>query len=106
MNLPVEESEFVFCDVQDIVRYLRRRSPAAANRFVTEFRATVDFLAAMPGVGRARPEFGIAGLRSWRVEGFRKHLLFYEEGPDRIRILRVLHGSRDLQAELGGRKAG
>jgi plasmid stabilization system protein ParE len=49
MKLPVEESEFVFCDVQDIVRYLRQRSPAAANRFVIEFRATVDFLAAMPG---------------------------------------------------------
>jgi toxin ParE1/3/4 len=102
MSLPIEESEFVFCDVQAIVRHLRKRSPSAANRFVAEFRATVGFLASMPGAGRPRPEFGIAGLRSWRVEGFRKHLLFYEELPDRIRVLRVLHGSRDLQAELGG----
>ena len=101
MKLPVEESDFVFCDVQDIVRYLQRRSPTIANRFVVEFKATVEFLAAMPGVGRPRPEFGIAGLRSWRVEGFRKQLLFYEVLPDRIRLLRVLHGSRDLQAEMG-----
>jgi toxin ParE1/3/4 len=101
MKLPVEESEFIFCDVQDIVRYLRRRSPTAANRFVVEFKATLDVLVTMPGVGRPRPEFGIAGLRSWRVGGFRKHLLFYEDLPDRIRVLRVLHGSRDLQAELG-----
>jgi toxin ParE1/3/4 len=100
MKVPVEESEFVYCDVQDIVRYLRPRSPSAANRFVVEFKATVDFLATMPGVGHPRPEFGIAGLRSWRVEGFRRHLVFYEELPDRIRILRVLHGSRDLQAAL------
>lgn len=29
------------------------------------------------------------------------HLLFYQSLPDRVRILRELHGSRDLQAELG-----
>ena len=26
---------------------------------------------------------------------------FYEVLPDRLRLLRVLHGARDLQAELG-----
>ena len=29
------------------------------------------------------------------------YLVFYELLPDRLRILRVLHGYRDLQAELG-----
>ncbi len=101
MKLPVEESEFVFSDVQDLVRYLRQRNPSAAERFVIEFKATVGFLATMPNVGRPRPEFGIRELRSWRVEGFRRHLLFYQSLPDRVRILRVLHGSHDLQAELG-----
>jgi plasmid stabilization system protein ParE len=66
--------------VQDIVRYLRRRSPNAANRFVVEFKATVDFLATMPGVGRPRPEFGIAGLRSWRVKSKGSGLFFYTFG--------------------------
>jgi len=31
---------------------------------------------------------------------FRKYLIFYEMLPDRLRLLRVLHGARDLQAEL------
>jgi hypothetical protein len=29
------------------------------------------------------------------------YLLFYEVQPDRLRLLRILHGFRDLQAELG-----
>jgi len=28
-------------------------------------------------------------------------LIFYDALPERLRLLRVLHGARDLQAELG-----
>ena len=42
MKLPAEESDFIFCDVQDIVRYLRRRNPAAAVRFVEAFNRILD----------------------------------------------------------------
>jgi plasmid stabilization system protein ParE len=37
---------------------------------------------------------------SWRVGSFRRYLLFYEVLPDRLRLLRLLHGYRDLQSEL------
>ncbi len=51
---------------------------------------------------RPRPAgLGGAQTRSWRVKGFRKYLIFYESLPDRVRLLRVLHGARDLQAEMG-----
>jgi plasmid stabilization system protein ParE len=61
----------------------------------------VDLLARMPGMGRVRPDLGAPETRSWRVSRFRKYLIFYEMLPDRLRLLRVLHGSRDLQVELG-----
>lgn len=96
----VEESDFIYCDVRDIVRILRRHGPSLAHRFLLEFKATVVLLSGMSGIGRPRPEFGIPGLRSWRVHRFRKYLIFYEDLPDRIRLLRVLHGSRDLQSEI------
>jgi plasmid stabilization system protein ParE len=48
-----------------------------------------------------RPDLGAPETRSWRVGKFRNYLIFYELLPDRLRRLRVLHGSRDLQAELG-----
>jgi toxin ParE1/3/4 len=100
MKLPVEESELIPCDVLDIVRYLRQRNPVAAFRFVEAFKSTVDLLSRMPHLGRLRTDLGAAETRSWRVNGFRRYLLFYEIGPERLRLLRVLHSSRDLQAEL------
>ena len=100
MKLLVEESDFIYCDVQDILRYLRRRNPAAALRFVQAFKSTVAQLAEMPGLGRPRPDLNMPEVRSWRVGSFRHYLLFYEVLPDRLRLLRLLHGYRDLQAEL------
>lgn len=101
MKLTVEESEFIPCDILDIVRRIRPHNPAAAVRFVEAFKSSVDLLARMPDIGRARPDLGVLETRSWRVKGFRKYLIFYEALPDRVRLLRVLHGARDLQAELG-----
>lgn len=101
MPLPVEESEFIPCDVLDIVRGMRSHNPGAARRFVEAFKSTVDLLSRMPYLGRARPNLGAPETRSWRVRGFGKYLIFYAAWPDRLRLLRVLHGSRDLQAELG-----
>ncbi len=101
MNPPVEESEFIPCDLLDIVRRIRPHNPAAAVRFVAAFKASVDLLARMPGLGRVRPDLGSPETRSWRVGRYRNYLIFYEVLPDKLRLLRVLHGSRDLQAELG-----
>jgi toxin ParE1/3/4 len=100
MKLPVEESEFIPCDMLDIVRWIRADNPAAAVRFVDAFKASVELLSQMPEIGRARPDLGASETRSWRVKGFRKYLIFYDALPDRVRLLRVLHGARDLQAEL------
>jgi toxin ParE1/3/4 len=101
MRLPVEESEFIPCDILDIVRRIRPHNPSASARFVEAFKSSVDLLARLPELGRARADLGAAETRSWRVQGFRNYLIFYEVLPDRLRLLRVLHGSRDLQAELG-----
>ena len=64
MKLPVEESDFIFCDVQDIVRYLRRRTPAAAVRFVEAFKSTVELICEMPNLGRTRADLGAPETRS------------------------------------------
>jgi toxin ParE1/3/4 len=101
MKLPVEESEFIPCDILDIVRRIRPHNPSAAARFIDAFKSSVDLLARMPELGRARSDLGAPETRSWRVRGFRNYLIFYEALPNRLRLLRVLHGSRDLQAELG-----
>jgi toxin ParE1/3/4 len=100
MKLPVEESEFIPCDILDIVRHINRHNPSAGTRFIREFKSSVNLLAGMPELGRMRQDLGAPETRSWRVHGFRNYLIFYELLPDKLRLLRVLHGSRDLQAEL------
>jgi toxin ParE1/3/4 len=95
-----DESEYVFCDLQASFRYLRKDDEGVARRFLEAAYDTFEYLAEHPLIGRARPEFGHEGLRSWRVEGFRRHLIFYRVLEDRVQIWRVLHGSRDLHKDL------
>ena len=101
MSGAYEESEYVFCDLQNAYRYIRRGNPAAAAAFLEAAYDTFEFLAEFPGAGRPRPEFGYKNLRSWRVSGFRRYLIFYRDVTERIQIWRVLHGSQDLESILG-----
>lgn len=100
MPVRYDESEYVFCDLQAIYRYIRQDDEEVARRFLESAYDSFEFLAENPMIGRARPEFAHAGLRSWRVQGFRSYLIFYRMGNDRLQIWRVLHGSRDLPAMM------
>jgi toxin ParE1/3/4 len=100
MNPRWEESEFVFCDLQAAARYIRRDNPATAHAFLKAAYNTFEFLALNPGVGRRRPDLGFPEIRSWRIDNFRRYLIFYRELPERIQIWRVLHSARDLHRGL------
>ena len=102
MNPRWEESEFVFGDLQTAARFIHQDNPIAARLFVEAACNTFEFLASNPGVGRQRAELGFPEIRSWRIGGFRRYLVFYRELPDRIQIWRVLHGACDLHQTLGG----
>lgn len=90
------ESEFVFCDLQTAARFIQRDNPAFVRLFVEAAYETFEFLSRHPGVGRTRADLGYPEVRSWRINGFRRYLIFYREVPDHIQIWRVLHGARDL----------
>lgn len=92
-----EESEYVFCDLQNAARYLRQHDLDVAKRFLNSAYDSFEFLARSPGVGRPRGDLGFENLRSWHVFGFRRFLIFYREFYERIQVWRVLHGARDLQ---------
>jgi toxin ParE1/3/4 len=42
---------------------------------------------------------GRPGLRSWPIARY-PYLVFYREGEQRIEVLRVLHGRRDIASLL------
>ena len=102
MNSRWDESEFIFCDLQAIARYIHQDNPMAARLFLEAAYDSFEFLSQNPGLGRQRADLGFSQVRSWRVAGFQRYLIFYRELPDRIQIWRVLHGARDLHQTLNG----
>jgi len=42
----------------------------------------------------------LRGVRRVPVAGFPKHLVFYQTDPDKILVLRIVHGARDLESLL------
>lgn len=97
-----DESGFVFGDLQTAAQFIHQDNPTAARLFLEPAYDTFEFLARNPSLGRQRLDLGFPEVRSWRVSGFRRYLIFYRALPDRIQIWRVLHGARNLHEMLGG----
>ena len=100
MKLPWDRSPLVFCDLQDAARFLRKRHPEAAERFLEAAYATFDFIGENPEIGRRRADADLPDVRSWQVRGFRRYLILYSVELARVMIHRVIHGSRSLGPEL------
>ncbi len=65
---------------------------AVAERVLREIRDAAERLAERPAMGRQRPELG-ATVRSWPIAPY---VIFYRPTAFGVRVLRVLHGARDL----------
>jgi toxin ParE1/3/4 len=83
-------------DLEEILEYLEERSPAAAERVAEAIDRRCALLEQCPEMGRLREELG-PGIRSLAVEGYG---VFYRVTPSAVEILRILHGSRDVERIL------
>jgi len=73
------------------------------HRFLAAAHGTFALLATQPNMGwqcRMR-RVELKHLRVFRVKGFKKILILYLPQVDGVEILRVVHGSRNLEAILG-----
>ena len=81
----------------EIGDYIAADNPARAISFVAEIEAVIlGKIANRPASYPARPELA-PGLR---VARHGRYLIFFIHEVDRIEIVRVLHGSRDLERAL------
>jgi len=97
----------------DINRRFRRYlvdedAPVIAFRFLEAVEQTVRRLLASPEAGTPKPLKNpvLKGLRSWRVTGFEDIRIYYVIEPERIRIIRVLHGKQDITRILEDETSG
>src|SRR5579863_6143726 len=84
-------------DLDTIWIYLARKSGSAdtATRLVTSIMRTASLLCRAPNLGRSRDSEVRAGLRSI-LSG--DYLIFYRVKAGTVRIVRVLHGKRDISS--------
>ncbi len=83
-------------DLDDIWLHIALDNPAAADRVIDRIVAKTWLYADNPLSGRARSELA-DNVRSFPVETC---VVFYEPVPDGIRVVRVLHGARDIEPEF------
>ena len=98
MSRVVRRRPGVWRDVVDIADYIARDNLGASLRFIDAVERTVTGLAEMPGKGKAREPIDAAlhGVRSYAVDGFPNHLVFYTFDDHRVLVIAVLHGARDV----------
>lgn len=84
-------------DVVEEVDYLARKAdPETAERWHTALAQTIRQLLRHPEIGRPRPDLQPTGIRSWRVNRFRRWLIFYVIRDKALVLLRVRYGMMDL----------
>ncbi|HMO26523.1 MAG TPA: type II toxin-antitoxin system RelE/ParE family toxin [Tepidisphaeraceae bacterium] len=92
-------SEDALHDVAEVVKWIRERDASAAERFLDCLWADVEMIERFPLSGAVVELTGVPpGLRSLPIRRYRKYLLFYSVTDTRIKILRLLLGSRDLES--------
>ena len=72
-------------------------NPDAADHWVDQLDTQLRLLATQPLMGRARDELA-PGIRSFP---FGRYLVFYLPISDGIDVVRVLHGTRDVDTAFG-----
>ena len=86
-------------DLLDLRRYLGRQSGSLrlASDFTGRLRARCDDIASLPGtLGKTRDDLGV----SVRSIAWRDYVILFRYLDDRIQIIRILHGQRDLPAAV------
>ena len=96
---PVIRSLASRADLEEIWQFIARDSEFQADRWFRIIDEKIMHLARHNGLGRPRPELA-ADLRSYPVKD---HVIFYQQlGAQGVAVVRVLHSSRDISAEMFG----
>jgi toxin ParE1/3/4 len=80
-------------DLLDIWDYIADDSPDRADDFLDRIESKLITLAQNSSLGRKRPDL-LPNLRSFPIDNY---VVFYQQIEDGIDVIRLLHGSRDME---------
>jgi toxin ParE1/3/4 len=97
-------TDVAISDIQEQADWYEQHSDhTLATRWEDEVTAALVHIEKNPRSG-AKCGFTadeLRGVRRMPIVGFPRHLIFYHAEEEEIRILRVVHGARDLESLLG-----
>ena len=83
-------------DIDSAWFYIAKEHPAAADRFLDRLKKHFEALAENPLLGEARADLA-TGLRQSSISNY---VVLHRPARDRVEIVRVIHGARDLLTEF------
>jgi plasmid stabilization system protein ParE len=85
-------------DLAEELTWLNEKAgPDVAERWYAALKESIRQLERHPRIGRERRDLSPSGIRSWRVEGYPRWLIFYGIVPsERIVLYRVRQGTMNL----------
>lgn len=84
--------------MREIRDYLLAQSPDAAELVGKAMREALGRLREYPEIGHSRLDLASAEYRFFAVY---RYLIVYDVTPDSVRVVRVVHASRDASEQLG-----
>lgn len=84
-------------DLAEELAWLKERAGVeTAERWYQALKDSIRFLEQHPFLGRRRADLQPDGIRSWRISGFPRWLIFYTVRDERLVLLRLRSGSMNL----------
>lgn len=87
-------------DLFEIWDYIAEDNPEAANRVAQAIVLACDLLSNSPLAGKVREDLAPLPLRFWLVHPYVNYSLVYDPESEPLRIIRIVHGARDLPSSL------
>jgi toxin ParE1/3/4 len=87
-------------DLVDIWKFKAQDNPTATARVEEAIFGACNFLADSPLAGRIRKGLTPLPVRFWVVQPYSNYLIVYDPENRPLRIIRILHGARDLPSLL------
>jgi len=91
--MKIEWTRPALLDLESIRDYIRRDSEYYASRFIEKIIEAVEALKNFPKMGRSVPEAEEESIREVLLHNYR---IIYRVETDRILVLTIIHGARDL----------
>jgi len=83
-------------DLEEIGDFIAQDNPQRASSFISELRMQCKKICLNPAGYRPRPEL----TNNLRSCAHGNYVIFFENSQDRVTIIRILHGARDIPPAL------